>query len=121
MQTVSLCHRTNAAAGPPNDKGQTCTATPGVLGYYEITRMVDKKDVKIDPNGMAAYARYGDSNWVGFDNQESHRQKICYARFRNLAGVFLWDGEVDDNLELAKAAHGNYQTANCGDFKKPSC
>jgi GH18 family chitinase len=58
---------------------------------------------------------------VGFDDANTHRKKMCYGRFMKLGGVFVWDGEVDDNTELIKSIKGSYDKASCGDFEEPSC
>ena len=70
---------------------------------------------------MAAYARYNTSSWVGFDNEETQRRKMCYARYRKLGGVFSWDGELDDGLKLVREARRNYDKANCNNFTVPTC
>ena len=108
-------------AGAPHAEQDTCTYSDGILAYYEIERFVQQSDIKTDPVSMAAYARYNTSSWVGFDTPDTHRQKICYAGAKQLSGLFLWDGELDDALLLSKAARGNFDSANCGDFKVPSC
>ena len=93
----------------------------GGLAYYEIERFVDQGSIKVDPVAKAAYARYNQTSWVGFDTPDTHRLKMCYARYKQLGGVFYWDGELDADLELTKAGRGNFDTASCGDFKVPTC
>ena len=105
----------------PHAQQSTCTYEDGVLSYYEIERFVSSNDIKIDPVALAAYARYNTSNWVGFDNEETQRRKMCYVRYRKLGGVFSWDGELDDNLKLVREARKNYDSANCNDFVVPTC
>ena len=78
-------------------------------------------DIHIDPVAQAAYARYNGSSWVGFDNPDTHRQKMCYARYKQLGGVFYWDGELDSDLKLIKAGKTNRDSASCDDFKVGSC
>ena len=92
-----------------------------MLAYYEIERFVNTADIKVDTVAQAAYARYNGSSWVGFDTAETHRQKMCYAQYKQLGGVFYWDGELDSNLELIKAGKANHDTPNCGDFTVATC
>ena len=110
-----------AIAGVPHAAQDTCSYSDGVLAYYEIKRFVKPEDLKTDPVAKAAYARYNGSSWVGFDTPETHKHKMCFARYKQLAGVFFWDTDLDDGQELIKAARGNYDHADCGGFTLPSC
>ena len=92
-----------------------------MLAYYEIERFVKKEDIKVDTVAQAAYARYNESSWVGFDTPNTQRQKMCYARYKQLGGVFFWDDELDSRSELMKAAHASYASASCNDFQVATC
>lgn len=108
-------------AGVPHAAQDTCSYSDGVLAYYEIKRFVKPEDLKTDPVAEAAYARYNGSSWVGFDTPDTHKHKMCFARYRQLAGVFFWDTDLDDGQELIKAARGNYDHADCQGFTLASC
>ena len=121
---IELAHHSRTLfkpAGAPHAQQSTCTYEDGILGFFEINRFVAKSDIKIDPVAMSAYARYNTSSWVGFDNSETHRLKMCYSRYKKLGGVFSWDGEMDDQLELTYASYSEYTNPNCDGFKAPSC
>ncbi|DBA80070.1 TPA: hypothetical protein ACH3X2_007559 [Trebouxia sp. C0005] len=109
------------ANGAPHATQDTCTYSDGVLAYYEIERFVDTAAIKADTVAHAAYARYNATSWVGFDTPDTHRHKMCYARYKQLGGVFYWDGELDSDLKLMKAGRANYVTPNCGDFAVATC
>jgi hypothetical protein len=68
-----------------------------------------------------AVHRYGADGWVGFDTPNTHRQKMCWARFKKLGGVMAWDAESDDAMELSREIKKQMDTASCSDFKEPSC
>ena len=104
-------------AGAPHATQEICS--DGVLAYYEIERFVNVED--IDSVAQAAYARYNVSSWVGFDNPDTHRQKMCYARYKQMGGVFYWDAELDSELGLIKAGKKTRDNASCGDFKVCTC
>ncbi len=75
----------------------------------------------IDSTQMAAYAVTDDGNyWVGYDTPETHRQKMCYARSRQISNVFMWDAELDDNLEMLRSVWNNTADA-CVGYKVPRC
>jgi chitinase len=108
---------------PPGE----CTLEPGALSWYEIKRLAGKagsSGMKHDlEETMSAWMTFGKSSeyWVGFDTTRTHRHKMCYARSKNLLGVFAWDAELDDDMELLTALRANYDTVNCAGYERPSC
>lgn len=46
---------------------------------------------------------------------------MCYARASGFGGVFIWDGEQDDNEFLSKKIKEQYNQASCSDFAPPVC
>ncbi len=100
------------------DQGE-CTLTPGVQSWYEIKRGLEAsgQSPTIDPNQMAAYAVIN-GDWIGFDNQESHRLKICYGRSRSIGGLMVWDADMDDDLELVKAMRDSMGD-DCDSYEPP--
>lgn len=121
MTAFSIQQSRCGHAGAPHATQDTCTYSDGVLAYYEIERFVDTAAIKADTVAQAAYARYNATSWVGFDTPDTHRHKMCYARYKQLGGVFYWDGELDSDLKLMKAGRANYVTPNCGDFAVATC
>lgn len=61
------------------------------------------------------------SHRVGFDNPTSLRLKSCYARYRGLGGVMVWDGEMDDDELLIRGVKEQYDNPQCDDFEPPAC
>ncbi|XP_037042150.1 uncharacterized protein LOC119078657 [Bradysia coprophila] len=102
-------------------KQGVCTLTPGVLAYYEIKDLVPNDKVVIDNTLMSAYARYDSDQWVGFDTKETHNMKMCFARRKRLGGIMIWDGEMDDKLELVKNMKANIAGGSCDKFVLPDC
>lgn len=58
---------------------------------------------------------------VGFDNERSLRLKDCYARARNLGGLMVWDGEMDNDELLIRFVRKQMDSPNCEDYDAPMC
>lgn len=105
-----------------------CSKAAGTLSWYEIEWAIPAANVKYDTKMMAAYGTYGSSSWVGFDDKTTHNLKICWARHKALGGLMVWDGEMDDSLELIKNINSQRSadfTALCGvsqaNYQPPVC
>ncbi|KAL1492113.1 hypothetical protein ABEB36_012603 [Hypothenemus hampei] len=72
------------------------TQTPGFLAYFEICDMIvnegwlQNKDFDGSP-----YIINGDQ-WIGYEDQESIKQKIKYVKSNDLGGAFVWAVDLDD-------------------------
>ncbi len=67
------------------------------------------------------YCRCACPRRVGFDNPTSLRLKSCYARYRGLGGLMVWDGEMDDDELLIRGVREQYDNPQCDDFEPPAC
>lgn len=82
--------------------GGECTIEQGVLAWFELKSRIPANEQRIDETALAAYGAYnGGASWAGFDNPESHRLKLCWARQQKLGGVMVWDtGEAEAQRRL---------------------
>ncbi|KAK9839101.1 hypothetical protein WJX74_009550 [Apatococcus lobatus] len=107
----------------PSPKGK-CTVTDGSLAYYELEDLLKASNSQVQRDttaAMAAWASYGSNNFVTFDDETTLRLKMCYARSSGFGGVFIWDGEQDDNEFLSGKIKEQYNKASCSDFAPPVC
>jgi len=72
------------------------TREAGFLAYYEICRMRNGGGVTTyEPDQRAPYTSLG-NQWVGYDNQQSLREKVQYIRQNNYIGWMTWCLDLDD-------------------------
>ncbi|XP_045460333.1 chitinase-3-like protein 1 [Harmonia axyridis] len=73
------------------------TQETGMLGYLEICELQQQGGwtVNWDDNTKTPYAYKGDQ-WIGYDNSESIRFKVQYAKDLNLGGIMIWSLETAD-------------------------
>ncbi|XP_044744290.1 chitinase-like protein 3 [Coccinella septempunctata] len=73
------------------------TQETGMLGYLEICELQRQGGwtVNWDDNTKTPYAYKGDQ-WIGYDNAESIRLKVEYAKSLNLGGTMIWSLETAD-------------------------
>ncbi|KAH9505781.1 hypothetical protein Btru_055795 [Bulinus truncatus] len=93
-KTFKLCNK----GFEPGDK--SCgSANPDTLNYYEILQKLKsgKYEKKWMDNEVVPYA-YSPSEklWVGYDDEESIRAKVKFAKKKNLGGVMVWAIDGDD-------------------------
>lgn len=99
-----------------------CTGTPGLLAWYEIKTLVE--EIRIDNKTMSAYSSYGNREWVGFDNHDTLAMKMCFARYKLLGGVTVWNANYDDNYELMESIGRLIKTPaqhSCTDVEISKC
>ncbi|PWA35228.1 glycosyl hydrolase family protein with chitinase insertion domain-containing protein [Artemisia annua] len=77
----------------------------GSLSYDAIRKYL--RSYNIDPVYNSTYVinyfTFG-SSWVGFDDVESIRAKVAYAKEKGLLGYNVWQVPNDHNWDLSKAA-----------------
>lgn len=91
-----------------NDNGINAPATvgdPEELTFAEILEFNETKNstVVYDEVTVSVYA-YAGSEWVGYDDEESIKNKVIYGRDNGLRGYFFWEIGQDSNWRLSQAA-----------------
>jgi len=110
-RSFTLDDPSNNGIGAPTHKPGApgpYTKEAGFISYYEICDMLKTGVVHYAiPAQHAAYVTSG-SQWVGYDDQQSLREKACFARSLGLAGVMFWALDLDD-----------FSGQSCGQGKYP--
>uniref|UniRef100_A0A8C9B5T0 Chitinase-3-like protein 1 n=1 Tax=Phocoena sinus TaxID=42100 RepID=A0A8C9B5T0_PHOSS len=83
-----------APTSGPGIPGQF-TKEKGTLAYYEICDFLRGATVHRLLGQQVPYATKG-NQWVGYDDQESIKNKVQYLRNRQLAGAMVWALDLDD-------------------------
>ncbi|CAO2636962.1 Chitinase-3-like protein 1, partial [Lemmus lemmus] len=71
------------------------TKEGGVLAYYEICDFLKGAEVHRILGQQVPYATKG-NQWVGYDDQESVKNKVQYLKSKQLAGAMVWALDLDD-------------------------
>ncbi|XP_068930710.1 chitinase-3-like protein 1 isoform X2 [Petaurus breviceps papuanus] len=71
------------------------TKEPGVLAYYEVCGFLSGASVNRILEQKVPYATKG-NQWVGYEDQESVRDKVQYLKTSRLAGAMVWALDLDD-------------------------
>ncbi|XP_007186068.2 chitinase-3-like protein 1, partial [Balaenoptera acutorostrata] len=71
------------------------TKEKGTLAYYEICDFLRGATVHRLLGQQVPYATKG-NQWVGYDDQESVKNKVQYLRNRQLASTMVWALDLDD-------------------------
>jgi len=72
------------------------TREKGFNSYYEICEKLKAgAQVIRDPTQQVPYAVKG-NEWIGFDDEQSLRNKVDYARANGLGGIMFWALDLDD-------------------------
>ncbi|XP_054162596.1 chitinase-3-like protein 1 [Oppia nitens] len=91
----------NGFKAPATGKG--CKEGPytrqtGILGYMEICdnfKTQPWNKLRDDIYQKVPYAVYGDQ-WIGYDDQQSLREKVAFLKNRGLGGACVWSIDMDD-------------------------
>ncbi|KAB1258854.1 Chitinase-3-like protein 1 [Camelus dromedarius] len=78
----------------PGAPGQF-TKEEGMFAYYEICEFLHGATVQRLLDQQVPYATKG-NQWVGYDDQESVKNKAKYLKSRKLAGAMVWALDLDD-------------------------
>lgn len=85
---------------PANAAGRAgeFTGADGFLAYYEICDRVQNNGWTVyqDPQRRMGPYAYKDTQWVGYDDADTIRQKAQYVRDMNLGGGMVWALDLDD-------------------------
>ncbi|KAK7411611.1 hypothetical protein VNO78_03046 [Psophocarpus tetragonolobus] len=89
-------------------------SNPSVNGLFAPTTQglgaIKYKDIKAvgaTPNYNASFVTnycYNGTNWYGYDDVDSIKAKVSYAKIKGLLGYFAWNVEQDNNWALSQAA-----------------
>merc|ERR1719242_913040 len=82
-------HSVGASAGRAGPAGQY-SGEKGFISYYEICEKLQNGGQSYSiPSQHAKYMVAG-SEWIGYDDVQSVREKACWARSLGLGGVMYW-------------------------------
>lgn len=71
------------------------TKEEGTLAYYEICDFLKGAAIQRILGQQVPYATKG-NQWVGYDDQESVKNKVQYLKSKQLAGAMVWALDLDD-------------------------
>jgi len=74
-----------------------CTATGGILGYYEILDVLaENPSVKPtqDTTDAVMYFTFDKNQWISFDNAATFKQKVDWADSVGLGGAMIWASDL---------------------------
>ncbi|BFZ22506.1 hypothetical protein BsWGS_25545 [Bradybaena similaris] len=93
-KTFKLCEKGHQ----PGDK--SCgAAKPDAMNYYEIVKRLKEGSLQrhwMDDELVPYAVSQKDGLWVGYDDEESVRAKVNFAKKRRLGGVMVWAIDTDD-------------------------
>ncbi|KAK2993657.1 hypothetical protein RJ640_009472 [Escallonia rubra] len=77
----------------------------GIMSYDDIVafNLANGANVVYDNDTVSTYS-YAGTNWIGYDDPTSIRNKVKYAKDQGLGGYFFWALGTDRNWTLARAA-----------------
>ncbi|MCJ1474244.1 hypothetical protein MMC13_002902 [Lambiella insularis] len=84
-----------------------CTATGGILGYYEILGILNQNPSITpvqDTTDTVMYFTFDKNQWVSFDNKDTFQQKVDCANGVGLGGAMIWASDLDDDKYSAHTA-----------------
>lgn len=100
----------NTQGAGPEQSGTALNGTGYGLGTWE-GGVFDYWDIRTNYEGKNGYVRYYDeqarvpylsdgSTFISYDDMQSIREKLSYARDKKLGGVMFWEFSGDKNKEL---------------------
>ncbi|XP_050079355.1 endochitinase [Anopheles maculipalpis] len=80
----------------PGPKGQH-TYSEGYLGYFEICQKLKQSKWRTvwESIGQCPYA-YRGNQWIGYEDEQSLKQKVEFVKSKGLAGVYAFSLDLDD-------------------------
>ncbi|CZT13600.1 uncharacterized protein RCO7_10835 [Rhynchosporium graminicola] len=76
-----------------------CSATSGILYYYEIQALLKQHtDLKPiwDKDAAVKYVVYDKNQWISYDDPDTFKQKVEWANSVGLGGSLIWASDTDD-------------------------
>ncbi|KAK6828998.1 hypothetical protein RU639_003403 [Aspergillus parasiticus] len=92
----------------PGAEGQ-CVKTAGYLSYTEIQDIISSGAKPVfDQAGSVQHLTWGGDNWVSYDDPQTIKIKVDYARRKGLRGLMAWAIDMDDEQRsMTKALSGH--------------
>ena len=66
------------------------TREAGFLSYYEICQKLSQGWIKKWDNEAKVPYAYSGSEWVGYDDIQSLKEKVDYLKLKDLGGAMFW-------------------------------
>ena len=83
-----------------------CSATSGILEYYEIMALLKQhptlKPVH-DQTAAVNYLTFDSNQWVSYDDAVTFKQKVDWANSVGMGGALVWAADTDDDQYSAMA------------------
>lgn len=77
-----------------------CSATSGILMYYEIKAILEQipnlKPIH-DQEAAVKYLVFDENQWVSYDDSETFKQKLDWANEIGIGGSMIWASDTDDD------------------------
>ncbi|KAL5564339.1 hypothetical protein UlMin_027503 [Ulmus minor] len=88
-----------------NNIGAPTTGQAALVYYKEVKDFIDTNDAQVRYNATYVfnYCSFG-STWIGFDDAQTIKTKVSFAKEKNLLGYNVWMVSYDDNFELSRVA-----------------
>ena len=109
----SGCSKPGCAFSGASDPGP-CSATGGILSYYEIMDLVGgsgkhrKRAAPIhDEKAAVKYFTFDNDQWVSYDDEQTFKQKSKFADDIGLGGALIWASD------LGKSALSAHPATSC--------
>lgn len=75
----------------------TCSATSGILYYYEIQALLKQHtDLKPiwDKDAAVKYVVYDKNQWISYNDPDTFKQKVEWANSVGLGGSLIWASDT---------------------------
>lgn len=93
------CSTPGCAFSGGGDAGP-CSATSGILMYYEIQAIlnqVDGLEPVYDEDAAVKYLVFDDDQWVSYDDADTFGDKLAWANAIGIGGSLIWAADTDDD------------------------
>ncbi|KAI0209829.1 Acidic mammalian chitinase [Lamellibrachia satsuma] len=98
-KTFTLTSAANHNVGDPKSNAGTkgeFTKQPGFLAYYEVCDRLNKGWTRQWIESQKVPFAYKGTQWVGYDDAESMKEKAKWVTKKKLGGWMVWDLAMDD-------------------------
>ncbi|KAI0209831.1 Acidic mammalian chitinase [Lamellibrachia satsuma] len=98
-KTFTLTSAAHHDVGDPKSgvgKQGPFTKLPGFLAFYEVCGYVSNGWTRQWIESQKVPFAYKDTQWVGYDDDESMREKAKWTTMKELGGWMVWDLAMDD-------------------------
>ncbi|ELP85315.1 chitotriosidase-1 precursor, putative [Entamoeba invadens IP1] len=93
-------HKMGEEASGPSECGR-CTGENGYLAKYEIDEIIPKNNIFFDDTSKTLFG-YFDNKFYTFDDKETFKMKVEYAKEKSLGGVMMWSVDLDKDFVNTK-------------------